>query len=611
MKTKRYFIEFGKKMLGALVVLSMLVAGLPGIALQASPADWQAGPGIMQLDTSGSHTVAIQTDGSLWAWGLNSYGQLGDGTTINRYYPVRIGTDYDWAYVSAGGNRTTAIRADGSLWAWGSNRHNLLGDGGTIDSHVPRRLGVCNDWASVSVGPRGTGAIKTDGSLWGWGFLWYNDGHSSLPVQIGIDMDWVSVSVGDIAPPHSFTGQPYGGQINVPMRILKTDGSLWLFGLYGDPFVQIGIGTHWASVHGDGAGFAALASDGSYWYWVFYDRLDTRSEGLARYGTNYHWVSAMGGRHHHVALRNDGTIWSRWDAVHGDDPPGTYTSSMGASLGQKSGYNDWTRLLSAGGNSTFMMREDGSVWAWGDNYNGVLGDGTTRVRRIRPVMIWGQDPAPTLIAGTAAGEPGDTVRIPVTMQHNPGIAGFSLTFTYDRDVLTPEEIDDAAIRRGLGGSVFVSNVNEEAGTINIVWASPYEIETEELFALYFTINDINLAMDEEIITPVNVSIIEMKHLSHEDVGANSRDGFVAIAWIPPGLLWGDVNEDGVVDIFDLIRLAQHFAGTPDMELTGLGFAAADVFYDGSVDLSDLIHLSRYLASEDMSNPDVVLGPESR
>ena len=67
MKTKKHFTETGKRILAAIIVLSMLVAGLPSISLQASPSDWEAGPGIMMLDTSGTHTAAIQTDGSLWA----------------------------------------------------------------------------------------------------------------------------------------------------------------------------------------------------------------------------------------------------------------------------------------------------------------------------------------------------------------------------------------------------------------------------------------------------------------------------------------------------------------------------------------------------------------
>ncbi|MDY7033888.1 MAG: hypothetical protein SVY10_18495, partial [Thermodesulfobacteriota bacterium] len=75
------------------------------------------------------HTVGIKADGSLWAWGRNNYGQLGDGTTAYKNTPTQIGTDTDWSYLAAGGYHTVGIKADGSLWAWGRNNYSQLGDG--------------------------------------------------------------------------------------------------------------------------------------------------------------------------------------------------------------------------------------------------------------------------------------------------------------------------------------------------------------------------------------------------------------------------------------------------------------------------------------------------
>ena len=88
------------------------------------------------------HTVAIRRDGSLWAWGRNSSGQLGDGTAIDRRTPVMIGAATDWAYVSAGFSHTVAIREGGTLWAWGSNWSGQLGIGiGTATgNHNPVRI---------------------------------------------------------------------------------------------------------------------------------------------------------------------------------------------------------------------------------------------------------------------------------------------------------------------------------------------------------------------------------------------------------------------------------------------------------------------------------------
>ena len=72
------------------------------------------------------HTVAVKTDGTLWAWGNNGFGQLGDGTTTDHYAPVQIGSGF--ASVAAGEYHTVAVKTDGTLWAWGWNTRGELGD---------------------------------------------------------------------------------------------------------------------------------------------------------------------------------------------------------------------------------------------------------------------------------------------------------------------------------------------------------------------------------------------------------------------------------------------------------------------------------------------------
>ena len=93
--------------------------------------DWSA------IAAGDSHTMALKSDGSLWAWGSNDYGQLGDGTNISRLAPVRIGTNNDWIVVAAGQLHTLALKSDGSLWAWGWNLLGQLGDG-TRSTDWPR-----------------------------------------------------------------------------------------------------------------------------------------------------------------------------------------------------------------------------------------------------------------------------------------------------------------------------------------------------------------------------------------------------------------------------------------------------------------------------------------
>jgi len=114
-------------------------------------------------------TVGVRKDGARWAWGYNHVGELGDGTTTNRSRPVRIGTDTNWASVSAGGDHTVAVKTDGSLWAWGYNEYGQLGDGTQTDRWAPVQIGTDTGWVMVEAGEYYTVAVKTDGTLRAWG----------------------------------------------------------------------------------------------------------------------------------------------------------------------------------------------------------------------------------------------------------------------------------------------------------------------------------------------------------------------------------------------------------------------------------------------------------
>ena len=109
--------------------------------------------------------MALKAEGTLWAWGSNGSGQLGDGTLTDRPLAVRVGTDSDWATVSAGAAHTLAIKKDGSLWGWGLDwltRSMEYED-------EPRRIGSDSDWALTSVGSSHCFSLKSDGTLRAWG----------------------------------------------------------------------------------------------------------------------------------------------------------------------------------------------------------------------------------------------------------------------------------------------------------------------------------------------------------------------------------------------------------------------------------------------------------
>jgi alpha-tubulin suppressor-like RCC1 family protein len=160
-----------------------------------------------QVSGGSSHSLAVKTDGTLWAWGNNGSGRLGDGTTTNRSSPVQIGVLTNWSQVSGGDSHSLAVKTDGTLWAWGSNDSifdgsGQLGDGTISHRSSPVQIGALTNWRQVSGGDRYSLAVKTDGTLWAWGsnsFGRLGDGtttHRSSPVQIGVLTNWSQVSGG-------------------------------------------------------------------------------------------------------------------------------------------------------------------------------------------------------------------------------------------------------------------------------------------------------------------------------------------------------------------------------------------------------------------------------
>ena len=206
-----------------------------------SPTQFASGEDDWAFPAMGAGSgVFIKSDGSLWGKGDNRGGQLGDGTVVTKSSPVQIGSLTDWFFARCCGvapnGFTIAVKTDGTLWAWGNNAKGQLGQGNVVATSSPVQVGSLTDWKGNSsddleaglplklwAGNVSWGAIKDDGTLWGWGRADYGQvGNNqtaivySSPIQIGSLTDWSISTDANGAGSTAFA--------------LKTDGSLWAWG---------------------------------------------------------------------------------------------------------------------------------------------------------------------------------------------------------------------------------------------------------------------------------------------------------------------------------------------------------------------------------------------
>ncbi|MDZ4757318.1 MAG: T9SS type A sorting domain-containing protein [Bacteroidota bacterium] len=356
-----------------------------------------------------THTLGLKADGTLWAWGYNAYGELGDGTKQTfRRTPIQIGNDSSWISITTGQHFSLGLKADGRLWTWGINNYGQLGDGTDTNRLSPTLIVADSNWVAISAGSFFSHAIKADGTLWGWGNNVYGsvgDGTDTTrkkPVQIGNDNSWVTLSSG-------------GGQT----LAIKADGTLWSWGIntYGEVGngntnhiyspVQIGSDNNWVYIY---AGFyhsLALKSCGTLWAWgnnswgAVGDSTSTDRHSPVQIGSDSNWVSVAGGNFHSFGLKANGIIWSWGYNNYGQLYDSTDTVRIIPTLTKSYILSEWISI-SAGGTFTLGLKSDGTLWAWGCNNGGTLGDSTS-INRDRPVQIGKANNWTSISASTICG----------------------------------------------------------------------------------------------------------------------------------------------------------------------------------------------------------------
>lgn len=310
------------------------------------------------------HTLLLKPDGTLWAWGANELGQLGDGTVTDRLTPVRIGNGF--LDVSAGSQGTVAIKSDFTLWGWG-----LEPGDGSGQKLVPTQINAQRKWVLIArQGP--AWALTSDGDAFSWA---KNDGGelcigstANTLVPTPIPGKWVFIGAGDAA---SYLindkGETFAcGRNDETGRV--GDGVL---GIKSSPTLITG---RFQKVLGGGSTAFALGVDGLLYGW------GNRQMTPLSFGAGYTgFVDISSGNGHHLALRDDKSVWA-W----GNKPAGAGvgTGDANGCGGSPCKIADGFEYIEAGGFNSFGFKSDGTLWGWGTNARGELGIGNTSVVKL-------------------------------------------------------------------------------------------------------------------------------------------------------------------------------------------------------------------------------------
>lgn len=323
-----------------------------GTTSTTPPVQGEPLPDAVTLDAGDFHTCAVLDDGSVYCWGNNNYGQLGDGTTTGRVVPVAVTSLTDVASVSAGGFVTCALTTDGTLSCFGINEQGELGNGTTVNSSVPVEVSNFDDVAEVSVGAKHTCAYRAGETVHCWG--------RENTTELGISGN------PDTSVPNAVTVRPL-------------------------PVVSIAVGQLQTVV---------ALPDGQADTWGNF------TMGLDYFPRDGNVARVTAGYLHSCALLTDQTVVCWGNGSSGQLGHGEFAiTSQNPVFAQGL---DQIGAVSAGHQHTCALRLDnpalgtpsGSVWCWGSNSYGQLGDGTA-ITRSSPVKVYGIEDAVAISTGYA------------------------------------------------------------------------------------------------------------------------------------------------------------------------------------------------------------------
>ncbi len=323
------------------------------------------GNDMVQVSAGYYFGLALRGDGTVWAWGSNGSGQLGDGTTTSRSTPVRVTGLTGVTQVAAGGAFSLALRSDGTVWAWGGNGIGQLGHGTTSDHELaPVQVTGLTGVTKISAGAGFSLALRSNGTVWAWGDNRYGElGNgttvsSSVPVKVA----GLSYATGIAAG--------YDAAVATQTNGISAISSVWTWG--GNSSGQLGDGT----LTGHSTPERVAGINNVYFAGV--------TAGL--------WTAAV--------LGTDGSVWSWGNDTAGQLGNAPASSPVTRPVNTIAAGSRITQL-SAGWGHMLALRSDGTVLAWGSNTGGQLGIGST-VPVAGPVQVTGLTAVSQVSAGGRA-----------------------------------------------------------------------------------------------------------------------------------------------------------------------------------------------------------------
>jgi alpha-tubulin suppressor-like RCC1 family protein len=353
--------------------------------------------GVKAVSAGGQHSLIIKTNGSLWAMGFNTSGQLGDGTTatsapFGASLPEQIVASNVVA-IAAGASHSLFLKSDGSLWAMGANNNGQLGDGTFNNTNRPEEI-VTNNVVAIAAGNNHSLFLKSDGSLWGMGY--------NVQGDLGIGNN-VNTNQPQQIVPSGVTAIAAGFEHSL---FIKSDGSLW--GMGAASTGQLGGGTliktnrpeeivdsGVTAVAGGSLHTLFIKSDGSLWA-LGYDAYGELGDGGKSQtaipeqifpaplppGSAVTKISA--GYEHSLFIRSDGSLWAMGFNLTGQLGDGT---AVYQSTNRPEQIIRNVTAMAAGFYHSLLVETNGSLWAMGYNNEGELGDGTSTTRRVPELIV--------------------------------------------------------------------------------------------------------------------------------------------------------------------------------------------------------------------------------